>query len=168
MRVKLYLDVDGVLNAWYAHVSWPESEIANEIATVEGRNYKIIWSKDMIEQLFSLELDVHWTTTWQDAANTTLSPMLFGEERSYPVTTPLNGIVDFPSIFWKMEAVEADQKADPTPFVWIDDEISFPHIRWAKDNGGLAISPEPNTGITPYHLELIKSYIQEVSGGTVK
>ncbi|MGL4999432.1 MAG: hypothetical protein ACRC5T_10730 [Cetobacterium sp.] len=162
MNTRLYLDVDGVINAWYAHLRWPEDSIENQIAQVGRGNYKIIWSRDMIAELSSLNLDLHWATTWQGAANETLAPMIeFGADS--PVIRPPRGEeVSFPSIFWKFESIQADQEVNPGPFVWIDDEITITHMHWAKENGGLAIAPVADYGITPDILATIKEYLATV------
>lgn len=161
-KTRLFLDVDGVINAWYSKIVWPEDSIR------EGRvgPYKIVWSQEMVDHLFgpTLNLDIWWTTTWQDSANTSLSPLLFDEERSYEVVAPLSGEVTFPSIYWKFESVEAEVAANPGPFVWIDDELAPEHIEWAKSVGGLAIASDQNFGITPANINTIKVYLGGLNG----
>lgn len=161
MKTKLYLDVDGVINAWEAHKVWDEATIRKGVAGAEGFAYDIIWSQQMVDELFSLDLDLIWTTTWRQHARLAISPLIgYGEEAPY-LTNSMAVSPYEPSITWKVEEVIAHQKNNPSKFVWIDDEIDYVHKNAVKSLGGLLITPTPDIGITPSHIELIKNYIKD-------
>jgi hypothetical protein len=157
-RVRLYLDVDGVINAWYAGSVWVDSPLQEGIAAAGGYNYRIKWSADMVSALSQLDVDLCWATTWVGAAPTTLAPLIgYGMDSRY--LRPLSGKVSFPSIYWKEAAIREEQLRDPSPFIWIDDEIGWDQQIIASSLGGLAISPDHQFGITPADIGLMQEYI---------
>ena len=162
-KVRLYLDVDGVINASSPQLGWiPVDDIesvSEGIAVVGGQSYRIRWSPQLIQALLELDVDIVWTTTWRDSAVLSLGPLV-GLKPEYRVLHPISGVTTFPSIFWKEESIRAEQYNNPSPFIHFDDEIDF----WLADReakmGGLAISPDPNIGITAEHIQQAIAYIE--------
>ena len=162
MVTKLYLDVDGVINAGSEKKLsnfWSPGTIRKGVAGADGFAYDIIWSQQMVDELFGLGLDLIWTTTWRQHAGLSISPLIgYGHEAPY-FTNSFNVSEYEPSISWKVQEVISHQKENPSKFVWIDDEIDYVHRNAVKNFGGLIISPLPEVGIVPEHLELIKDYL---------
>jgi hypothetical protein len=63
------------------------------------------------------------------------------------------------SIKWKLPALQADQKENPSPFVWLDDEIQMAEAVAARLIGGFALPPYDMTGVTPFNIEKITEYV---------
>jgi hypothetical protein len=164
-QVKLYQDIDACINAEMPQ-GWgklKEAKVAvssGHTALTEGFTFKIRWAPAMIEKLASLDLDLVWTTTWQHDAALGVGPVIgWGEDARY--LAPLDGVVSFPTILWKLEAVVHDLEENPGPFVWIDDEIEDYELvkDIIKDYGGLLIAPNAFTGISTKDIEQIEQYL---------
>lgn len=154
-RVRLYLDVDGVLNAEMP-LDWgtPQDGHAKPYDTT----YLLRWAPAMIEELNKLDVDLVWTTTWRSHAELIIAPLM-GITLPSRVLHPLSGVTTFPSINWKMQALIADQRESPSPFLWVDDEIGMRDIFVGEGLGGLAISSNPVTGITVANVADMQKYI---------
>ena len=151
--IKLYLDVDGVINAWHADTEWPTLVVG------DAHGYNVKWSPEMVAELKSLDLELIWATTWRQHAPEQLAPLIgYGENVRYLTERPK--LSEYGSIGWKYRGVVNDQKWEPSPFVWIDDEHHRTTVDWAKANGGLAIQSHPDLGITPEEMERIKAYVE--------
>lgn len=159
-RVRLYLDVDGVLNAWYADHRW--GDIAEGVAD----RFTIKWSPTMVAALAALDVELVWLTTWRNEAQNIIEPLLgltphwFHEPSR--VLHPLSGETTFPSMNWKFAALMVEQEENPCKFVWMDDELEHNQIVWARATNGLAIPVDHNMGITPDQIKLAKVFIDGV------
>jgi hypothetical protein len=151
-KTRLYLDVDGVLNAWYADHMW------GALKEGVGGVYTIKWAPAMVEELNKLDVDLVWLTTWRDEAPETIAPLL-GVKLPSRVLHPLSGVTTFPSMWWKFEAVRHDQEQNPGRFLWFDDELEIHHVIYAQKTNGLALPVDHNLGITPGQIELAKVFI---------
>lgn len=160
MTVRLYLDVDGVLNAWEADQVW-EGEIRKGDANSLSGNYLIIWSAEMAEAIRELDVEVVWTTTWRSEAAKAIAPLVGFGFHSRHLDPPADYRL-FPSIHWKAAAVQRDQAREPGPFIWIDDELGPQEARLALKLGGLAIRPTSEFGITRSHIDMMKVYIESI------
>lgn len=155
-RVRLYLDVDGVINAQMPF-GWGRLQNGHGKDS-EGYEFRIRWAPRMIEELTKLDVDLVWTTTWRSAAETAIAP-LTGLTLPSRVLHPLSGVTTFPSIHWKLEALIADQRESPSPFIWVDDEIGMRDMFVAEALNGLAISANPVIGISVANVEAMQRYI---------
>lgn len=184
MTVRLYQDIDGCLNAMFNRMKWRlEDEVEDETLFGEcdgvaealyGRNgllnpdgkvdrFRMRWNSRLIEGLNALDVEWVWTTTWRDDAPGVGKLMGLTHE-NVRVLHPRSGISDFPSIGWKYEEVLREQQSDPTPFIWVDDELADLPLA-ARERifslGGLMIAPDPNFGMTPRQVEMMREYISE-------
>lgn len=150
---RLYLDVDGVLNAWQAFRVWGDVERGR--ATSFNGTWDIIWAPNMVTELNKLDVELVWATTWRD--DSIYIAKLLGLTLPSRVIHPLNGVTSFPSILWKWEAIKAEQEADPSPFIWCDDELQAWHD--IESNNKLILSINSYTGITPDDIEQMKSFV---------
>jgi hypothetical protein len=164
-RPRLYLDVDGVLNAYYKGL-WGSEQL---VGSAGVPSWSIHWNPDMVSALAALitEYDVElvWCTTWREDAPVEIGGLLgFGQDAR--VLHPLDGRTTFPSIEWKREAVLAEQILDPSLVIWVDDEIDDAVLAvWEEnDYSGLLINPDPQYGIQPDQIEAMRKYLNRFSG----
>lgn len=173
-KVRMYLDVDGCINAF--RFTDLESSLWGETSTGIGhvepesdnpRQYNIIWHQEMVESLRALDIDLVWLTTWRSDAPKSIGKLIgWGEDAR--VLHPLDGITRFPSIYWKYAALIQDQKDDPAPFIWVDDELDN-FERWvdeefeALESQSLIVAPNSILGISPRNVEDMREFIKQVS-----
>jgi hypothetical protein len=120
-RPLLFLDVDGPLNP-YAAKPWrrPEGYTTIKVALHPGRALRVWLSPSHGPALLALGFELCWATTWMDAANRWIGPVIGLPELPY---------VDFgeglfalrsDGVHWKTEAIV--RYAGGRPFAWVDDE----------------------------------------------
>jgi hypothetical protein len=160
-KVRLFLDVDGVLNA----CTWsPDPDQWNDWEHGNAQNYDICYSptvgKFFTELTQDPRVEILWLTTWEGDANVYISPML-GMPRF-----PVAGYRPFRekhSGWWKYDIVREWWAKDPIPFVWIDDDLDDGYDcgagEWARSEGNLTIKPRTAKGLTAEHLIQIQEYI---------
>ncbi|MGX4692915.1 hypothetical protein [Streptomyces sp. JNUCC 63] len=122
-RPLLFLDVDGPLNPWAAwRERLPEGCVTIVVALHPGRALRVRLNPAHGPALLRLGYDLCWATTWMDAANRWIAPVVGLPELPY---------VDFGAglfatrpdgVHWKTEAIVA--YAAGCPFAWVDDEQS--------------------------------------------
>lgn len=161
MATRIYIDVDGVINAFHdSTIGWSHGDERN--ATVLG--FKIRYNSALIQTLNDLSedknFDMVWLTTWLDRAQNDLAPAigLRHEWRvlTHPTAKPIWEKYDDPysMTWWKLLAIQKDLEENPTDkFVWIDDEHMWrigPH-RWVQDTHpgtGLTVGTNESSGLT--------------------
>jgi hypothetical protein len=171
-RHRLYLDFDGVLNA-----DDPQhSEVRKFTMLTEGSiNFQaespIVFSPNVVEYLDKLrdqyDMELVWLTTWNEN-NLVLG---FAEHlkgldhgRVIPANLHTAQVGKREWTQWKAEAILADQAADPTPFVWVDDNA---HEHWGDEvNAGttvpsLHITPNSTWGLTRENLEEMEAFLSQ-------
>lgn len=158
-RVRIYQDVDGVLNAKMPY--WGDKP-RNGHAKDNGYEYRIRWSATMAAELDGLDADRVWLTTWCDNANTEIAPLL-GLSGPSRVLLPRSGRVTFPSIFWKVDALSEEQINDPSPFIWLEDELMDEDRELVEKLGGCAPKINSQTGISKANMEEMRAYIAKHS-----
>ncbi|MBY8345741.1 hypothetical protein LXH13_09925 [Streptomyces spinosirectus] len=122
-RPLLFLDVDGPLNPWAAKPERrPDGYTTIRVALQPGRALRVWLNPSHGAALLGLDYDLCWATTWMDAANRWIAPVIGLPELPY---------VDFGAdlfaprpdgVHWKTEAIVA--YAEGRPFAWVDDEQS--------------------------------------------
>lgn len=158
MTIQLFLDVDGVVNA-YGRLPTSENLWPNSYKEGTAWDYTIAWSPDMVEELRKLNLDHIWLTAWRENAPKFIAPLIgFGQNVPH---MPFQRIGNT-TIHGKVNAVRVWRAANPhIPFVHIDDEFSW-HPAVAEvitELGGLALGTDPEHGITPEDILTIRAYI---------
>lgn len=164
--INLHLDIDGVINADMPQGWGKTAEGRAGVITGSGGwsqssgGFRIRWAPAMIKALSELPVELVWTTTWRDYAISEIAPLIdWGGHGD--VMHPIGGELYWPSIDWKFEAMCWEYSDYSNRFIWIDDEIEGVHEEWAKRHAGLAIAPNPTTGITKRNIEAIKAFIEE-------
>ncbi|WP_316742358.1 hypothetical protein [Streptomyces sp. MK7] len=120
-RPLLFLDVDGPLNPWAAQPERrPEGYTTIRVALHPGRVLRVWLNPSHGPALLELGYDLCWATTWMDAANRWLAPVLGLPE--LPYVDFGEGLFAFrpDGVHWKTEAIVA--YAAGRPFAWVDDE----------------------------------------------
>ncbi|MEU6117735.1 hypothetical protein ABZ840_24700 [Streptomyces sp. NPDC047117] len=131
-RPLLLLDVDGPLNPWLA----PETRRATGYATHRMRPPGWEPPRDPLlvrlnpahgPALLALGCELVWATTWKDAANTWIGPVLGLPPLPY-LDWPDGHHADPSGVHWKTRHLV--RSVAGRPFIWVDDEIGRPDRRW--------------------------------------
>lgn len=178
MTTRIYVDVDGVLNALHPHGMSPE-----EIAEASGwkdwhsrriAGYVITWSRELIDELNKIaerkDVEFVWLTTWRGMANTEISPnlLLKGEDWRFltdggEATGMLWGQPEGP--WWKLNEIREDVRRDPVDnIIWIDDGLPLhpDALSWASERGVVTVAPSVKFGLTRSDLDGILEIVNVV------
>jgi len=167
----LYLDVDGVLNAFDFDArlatfnDFEEQEVTVDSGSGFRMTFDVRLSRNMGDRVAALSAEIVWATTWEHHADVVVAP-LCGIPRGLRFlarptsTTHADGA-------WKFDEVRLAVVEKMQPFVWIDDDIdSFRHgsesaRQWAESLPilNLLIAPDPRTGLTHGDLEAIEEFL---------
>jgi hypothetical protein len=179
--LRLYLEVDGVINAvygprsWVGHVAEGQSPDVFDSVTFDG--YTFIWSRELVRRLVAwAEQDgneIVWATSW-DLQIETLSRLLgFGrvgaDARSLDVTSAPDTLgMGFVTPFSKMRAILEDVKAFPVEgenWVALDSSLSelmdAEGVEWVTNvalTGGDIPPIVAEIGVTPGLMSYIETY----------
>ena len=122
-RPLLFLDVDGPLNPWGAQpYGIPEGYTQILVALQPGRALPVWLSPAHGPALLALGYDLCWATTWMDAANRWIAPVVGLPELPYVDFGAGLFAVRPDGVHWKTEAIV--RYAGGRPFAWVDDEQS--------------------------------------------
>lgn len=177
-KVRIYQDIDCCLNASYNARAWRTKDDDVDAGYCHGYvsprhddyggyrggtqmvKYKMEWNSRLIDAYNSMDIELVWATTWREDAHAVGT--LMGLKHVGRVLHPLSGRTTFPSLEWKLAAILSEQQSNPSPFIWVEDEI--PHLsHWEREAlsefGGLLIAPDPNLGVSPAQVEEIREYI---------
>jgi hypothetical protein len=158
MRVRVFLDFDGVLNPEVKPPSGPLTDWCESV--VDG--VSVMWSPTVAGRVAALAArsEVLWLTTWGQDAQVHLAKLM--QLPRFELAGTDKG--DAPWRWWKHDVVTAFWDNDPRPFVWIDDDLTL--FDEASDWMGslppeqaLAIAPNPEVGLTPNHLDTIDRFV---------
>lgn len=161
MRPYVFLDVDGVLNAWlFQPDRAPEDAYTDFEVHHDVGGFSLVLSAEMGRELVAATApaEVLWLTTWLDRAPDLVAPLL-----SLPKWPALE-------YGWlKAEAVAAVLADDPRPFVWLDDveadheqlEAVAPVVDPLPEH--LLIRPTPETGLRPSEISRIADWIRRAA-----
>lgn len=159
-RRALYLDVDGVINAFTLKGHDPNDSYDFDVhPEVDGRTLRT--SRQMLADLAATGAEVAWLTTWLAKAPSLVAPLV--------------GAPAWPWIDWspmKVDGVVTDQAARGVrPFVWIDDDEAtagvIPHLTRAFADADLdvppclLVSPRPRRALTPSQVARIAAWCAE-------
>lgn len=159
-RPLLYLDVDGPLNPYAAQ---PERRPAGyttiRVALHPGRALRVWLNPAHGPALLDLGYDLCWATTWMDAANRWIAPVVGLPELPY-VDFGAGLLATRPDgVHWKTEAIVA-HSAD-RPFAWVDDEQSpadTDYVRAHHDGPALLHHVDPRIGLLEDDFTFLARY----------
>jgi hypothetical protein len=128
-RPLLFLDVDGPLNPYAAKPERrPEGYTTLRVALQPGRPLRVWLNPSHGPALLALGYDLCWATTWMDAANRWIGPVLGLPE--LPYVDFGEGLFAFrpDGVHWKTEAIV--RYAEGRSFAWVDDEQSLADMEY--------------------------------------
>jgi len=188
-KTRIYLDVDGVLNAIPAasdivtRTGWPRFErvqvngywitFAPELLrALEAIHDWTHWSLDGDEEEDSVE--IVWLTTWREKATADLAPAIDFNAKHWRVVSDGDsahgyvklGFSDY-SYWWKVDALATDLIENPVDYVvWLDDDqVAYNDsvtsiIKKFNDTQFLTIAPHTTVGLTRDHIDLIRQFVR--------
>lgn len=153
MESVLFLDVDGTLLPFGPGAEPLEAEPGSLLKRLDAR---------LGARLAALPAELVWATTWEDQANTEISPLL--------------GLPPLPVVRWPESSGEPEDQwfrqhwktrtlvewADGRPFVWVDDEIADGDREWvlARHPGrALLHRVAPDRGLTDEDFAVIAEWL---------
>ncbi|MET7701804.1 hypothetical protein [Streptomyces sp. NPDC005485] len=121
-RPLLFLDVDGPLNPYAARPSRrPEGYTTIRASVHPGERPLRVWlHPGHGRSLLALGFDLCWATTWMDAANRWIAPVVGLPELPYVDFTGALFVERPDGVHWKTERIVA--YAEGRAFAWVDDE----------------------------------------------
>jgi len=164
-RPLLYLDVDGPLNPWAADPERrPDGYTTIRVALHTGRTLRVWLHPKHGEGLLGLGYELCWASTWMDAANRWIGPVIGLPELPY---------VDFGAdllalrpdgVHWKTEAIVAH--AAGRPFAWVDDEQSpadESYVTGHHPGHALLYHVDPRVGLRESDFAMLARFATTVS-----
>lgn len=124
MTVRQYQDIDGCLNAIFNARKWiveDEAEDETLFGECEGvaealygrdglldpqgpSNFRMKWNSRLVDALNEMDVELVWTTTWRKDAFR-VGQLMGLTNKNVRVLHPKSGWSEFPSIYWKYEAL---------------------------------------------------------------
>lgn len=170
-KARLYLDVDGVLNATHPQhddvktFQFPTNK-GNGLVVTDTVVYSpfVVSELDRFREEYNVELV--WLTTWSE----NLEVLKLGNHLdALKGGRVLHGVIDRTVTTdrawtaWKAKALLDDQKDDETPFVWVDDEAIKFHgetVNLETDSTAkLFVEPRPYWGLTKTNLKAMEAFL---------
>jgi hypothetical protein len=178
VRPHLFLDVDGVINAFEffpgrefaGFDDFDAHQVVFEREDGTSRDFIVFLSPAMGSRLAGLSVDISWVTTWEHRADTHIAP-LCGLPRGLPVLSRPDD-ADDPWGGWKFHEVRRAVQQNPRPFVWVDDDIdsfrtgTMTARLWAASisTPNLLVALDPSAGLLPEQLDLIETFLAQHGG----
>lgn len=178
-RIIIYLDIDGVLNAFSkdkslqmltGYSSYRNIDVrGRHPLSSEDEYFPIRYAPELIEVLNEINdfpgVTFKWATTWVDNARESLSPAIGLHGEQWEALRPRFSEVRYGGNFWKFRAVREDfLKERPDFAYWIDDDLSFVEeaMRWVEETPNLVgISPDTAEGLKRNELNGLLLDIQQ-------
>ncbi|MEU6215962.1 hypothetical protein ABZ845_00365 [Streptomyces sp. NPDC047022] len=164
-RPLLYLDVDGPLNPYAAQPERRPDGYTTIRVPQPGRILRVWLHPGHGEALLGLGYELCWASTWMDAANHWIGPVIGLPELPY---------VDFGSdlfalrpdeVHWKTAAILAH--AAGRPFAWVDDEQSpadEAYVTAHHPGPALLYHVDPRVGLRQSDFAVLARFAQTISG----
>lgn len=175
---RLYLDVDGVINA--DEPAFPDvksTRVQIEYGGGMVARPHVTWAPQVVEELDRLRsdfgLELVWLSTWNEmhASMTQLAPTLDGLYDGRAIMDVESRMTDVGEGWWKAQSIALDQEASAAPFIWIDDEAVTAHGQIVADatdgTPSLTLSTIPERGIEKRHLERMREFLEKLQGAPV-
>lgn len=168
----VFLDVDGVVNVSGPLLRDPWGDgFTKKIRIDHGagyaERYRLRLSRALGAALAALPASIVWLTTWEQHANRHVGGHIGLSPRPHLART---GPYDTPTwddpAAWKAVALAHHVRADPRPFVWVDDDAQTPdalrYVEGVADEvrvAHLIVTPDENFGLTPEQVAEIAAFV---------
>lgn len=165
--MKLYLDVDGVLNPDTGSPRWENWDYHD---CNVGFSIRLLLSSDMLQALIDVceehDIEIVWATTWiirdyvdQLPAITGLPDNLRKIELGWGTDGYEDGRLFVARGCGKLSGVKSDAGSDG-PIIWIDDCLSGEDYEFADERSGatLMLKPFARWGLTSQMIEAIDEF----------
>lgn len=127
--VAWYSDFDGVFNISKNNPTVVTADVATEGSEFLSKYSDVTWDPEILDLFRAVvvagKYDFSWLTTWNDAGSILRAAEAMGLHELYEYA-PANLNRDARSkkewTQWKAEFIIADQRNNPRPFIWIDDD----------------------------------------------
>lgn len=178
IEIAWYSDFDGVFNIPKTVPSVTTMDILTKNSTFLRKHTTISWNPEVLESFVSLVetgmYDFTWLTTWNDAGNIKLAAETMGipdlhEHIPANLNKDARGKREWTE--WKAHTIVEDQKLNPRPYIWIDDDAPLfweDYVRGHTRSEGLIIKPHRRSGLTKKHLLRILDWSVYQQGKNVK
>lgn len=165
--VAIYLDIDGTI-APFATTPQPELSgwTGDWASDVRCGPYTITYALELIERLNALAADprvgMTWLSSWEEHAPQFFCGTVGLAGEAWPLLEGVFG--DAREDWWKLRALKDELAATPDlARVWVDDDLTLEKqpaaVRWAAENGVLAIAPNRGVGLSQQHLVAIEEFV---------
>lgn len=170
MRPRLFLDIDGVINA--PNPPWPSTTtftISDHRGSGYVVNYPITVAPAMVAEIdqlradFDLELVILSTWLENRAIITDLTTALGALRGGRLLTVPRPKLSGWRPPTWKRDALLGDLDREPGPFIWVDDQDVPVHgafVKGALEVPSLLLASEPEHGITPGDVVAMRLFLE--------
>jgi hypothetical protein len=159
VRPFLLIDVDGVLNPLGLG---PEGRVPPgfEAHDLDGLRVMLarehgIWLTDLAE-----DFDLVWATSWENDADRLIADLV-GLPRGLPVIT-----FESPQTGWTTKLPDVVRFVGDRPVAWADDALGPEEHAWARTRRvpTLLVQPDHRVGLTPSHIEQLRSFAAGLRG----
>lgn len=159
-KVRIYLDVDGVLNAVTSgEPAWGKP------ARIEVNGWPITYSRSLIEVLNRVSespgVRVYWLTTWCHDAPQKLAAAIGLRGEDWPVVGFDHWQAKDHRAWWKLTAIREHLADFDGGVLWVDDDLHYDQaaVDWLREHPRvLGLCPRSELGITPRQAHIIERF----------
>jgi hypothetical protein len=166
--MRIYLNVDGVVNAFSAQKVWDWDRIGSD----DYKGFAVRWSEEMVEELQRLAgvgpgIELVWVSSWKEDARGFAKVVGLGAlGEKARVLGPVSGIMTFPDIYWKAEAIFEDLGSGAYRGAWAWFDPAVEDLRGIADystflEDGYIPVMDLALGITPEMLVELESLMDK-------
>jgi len=125
--VRLYMNIDGVVNAFASHKVWGDvGDGRLGFGSDDYKGFAVLWSEEMVSRLKALSgvgngLEIIWVSSWMSDARGFARVVELGAlGEKAKVLGPVSGVMTFPDVYWKAEAIFEDLRGYSGGWSWFD------------------------------------------------
>jgi len=162
MGKYIIIDIDGVLNPFYARYSQLEG-----FTEYSAQKYSAFLNKELITSWFKkfkdADVNLVWGSAWFQESNLILEMLDMDEKwECIKISTEDVGLGT-----WKIKSIRGWVEDNTSPndlLVWIDDELEEDAFLWAAERGNmLAIKPAKESGLGETDFQEIWDFLESRS-----
>jgi hypothetical protein len=159
----LLIDVDGVLNPLAVR---PEGDVPSGFVAYDLDGFRVFLAREHGSWLtgLSVDFDLVWATSWEHDADRLIAERV-GLPRGLPVIT-----FESSQTGWMKKLPDVIRFVGDRPVAWIDDDLGPDEYDWASSRAvsTLLIQPDHRVGLTPAHIDRLRSFALGLRGPDVR